>query len=683
MKQIIDKYNNNIWSLAIFVLAFLQYSNTLTHDFAWDDKIVIESNERVKKGIAGIPKLFLKYEGDRLMDKYGYRPIVLTSFAIEYDLFGNSPTAYHLFNILFYGLLCVLIFKTLLLLFPKQGRFFALLVSILFLVHPLHVEVVANIKSRDELLSMLFAVAALLQLLRFYYSRKTVQLIFCGLLLVMAFLSKESALVFAALLPLSWLYVSLQDEKNTNTLPNLNTLKWTLGSFAAIGGGLMFIWWLARNPTVGLQVNTSIPDTGVVLDPLFLGNSLVEVRRFDYVVFIANVFLVLLLYLKNFFIPYPLIFYYGYNQIPLTDWYDWRVWLSVAIYIFLIGFSLYNTVRKTRYSTIAYGTAFYLSSIALYAHIILPPPDTMADRFMLVPSLGLCIALIATAYQINNWYKNKQQTDKKGKRTKKSKEQLSPLIYVYLLVIIVFSVLSFNRNTKWKNNLTLFENDIQYMPNCAKAHFHLAGEYARLYQKTSNPSKKQRYKQKTIAGYKKALSISDTLYYAHIDLGNLYCNEFNEPNKGIAIFEELKNKYPDEGQPYFYTGYAYLKASNYTLAIQNFEEAIKRIPNRLDTYFHLSYAYYFNGNYDKAEQLMLQQIKKHPKFIGYYDALSDVYFGGYSDETNGLKWLNKALEVAPDNPGIYQKMMQRYTEMGDVDAARALYETAVQRGVLK
>ena len=72
------------FGLIIFLLAFIQYSNTLGHDFAWDDKIVIQENDRVQQGFSGIPELFLKYNSDLRKDQYGYRPITLTSFAIDY-----------------------------------------------------------------------------------------------------------------------------------------------------------------------------------------------------------------------------------------------------------------------------------------------------------------------------------------------------------------------------------------------------------------------------------------------------------------------------------------------------------------------------------------------------------------------------------------------------------------------
>ena len=79
----------------IFVLAVIQYAGTWNHDYAWDDAIVITQNERVQKGFEGIPEVFKNIKSDEIQHRYGYRPISLMSFAIDYGLFGDDPHAGH------------------------------------------------------------------------------------------------------------------------------------------------------------------------------------------------------------------------------------------------------------------------------------------------------------------------------------------------------------------------------------------------------------------------------------------------------------------------------------------------------------------------------------------------------------------------------------------------------------
>ena len=160
----------------VFVFACLLYSNTITHDYTQDDAIVIYDNMFTQDGVSGISGLlsndtfygFFKKDGKANLVAGGrYRPLTPIMFAIEHQIFGNNSTIGHLLNILWYAFLCMMIYKLLVLMLNpifenKKGFYiFALMAACLFAAHPLHTEVVANIKGRDEIMSMLGAVLAL------------------------------------------------------------------------------------------------------------------------------------------------------------------------------------------------------------------------------------------------------------------------------------------------------------------------------------------------------------------------------------------------------------------------------------------------------------------------------------------------------------------------------------------
>src|SRR6267154_5042143 len=145
--------------ILIFFCAFLQYANTLRHDYAWDDKLVITANAYTRRGIAGLPDIFSKRVS--FPYKNEYRPVPQAMFAVEYQLFHGNPHAGHFFNVLCYAAACALVYWFVLFAFPRAHPLFAFFVAALFAVHPVHVEVVANIKSRDEILSLSFGLAAI------------------------------------------------------------------------------------------------------------------------------------------------------------------------------------------------------------------------------------------------------------------------------------------------------------------------------------------------------------------------------------------------------------------------------------------------------------------------------------------------------------------------------------------
>ena len=152
---------SKIFPIVVFILGFVLYANTLGNGYAFDDSIVITDNQFTQKGFAGIPDLLTKdfFEGlyGKSLELTGgrYRPLSLVSFAIERGIFGDNPLIGHLVNALIYGLCCLFLFHVVAR-FTSYTSSIPYVTSILFCFHPIHTEVVANIKSRDEILCFLF-----------------------------------------------------------------------------------------------------------------------------------------------------------------------------------------------------------------------------------------------------------------------------------------------------------------------------------------------------------------------------------------------------------------------------------------------------------------------------------------------------------------------------------------------
>ena len=199
-----------IWPyLLLFVVGFIQFSNTLDYPYVWDDSLVIENNPDVRAGITGIPEIFRKQNTDLVHDQIGYRPVALTTFALEQEFFAMDAKVGHFNNVLLYSLLCMVLYRLLLVLFFKKRPLVALMIVLLYVVHPLHTEVVANIKSRDELLQFLFSVLALLAYVS--WIRKPAHLHFLILSVAcfgLGFLSKENALAMLGVIGMYVLFFS-------------------------------------------------------------------------------------------------------------------------------------------------------------------------------------------------------------------------------------------------------------------------------------------------------------------------------------------------------------------------------------------------------------------------------------------------------------------------------------------
>ena len=162
-----------IW-IAIF--AVLIYANSLPNQYAYDDIMSITSNNFVKKGFGGFKEIVTEDyfagmfgETNGLVAGGRYRPMTLLAYATIYQFWGTDhPMIYHLLNVLSYALLCVIIyviFKKIFKNYDNEKKFWLslpFLSALLFTFHPIHTEVVANIKGMDEVWSLLGAVMALL-----------------------------------------------------------------------------------------------------------------------------------------------------------------------------------------------------------------------------------------------------------------------------------------------------------------------------------------------------------------------------------------------------------------------------------------------------------------------------------------------------------------------------------------
>ena len=196
-----------------FIVAFVLYSNTIGHFYVLDDYPAILNNQYVQMGVSGIPKLLSAefWHFDNVQLGY-YRPLSLISFAVERTLFDNNPHAGHFINALLYGFCGLVLFRFLSTVFKQQHPWLPHLSTLLFLIHPIHTEVVANIKSRDELLASLFL---FLSMYLFFQqrNRKTYIKILSLLCYYFALLSKESAITGLLYFPLAWYFFESGKQK--------------------------------------------------------------------------------------------------------------------------------------------------------------------------------------------------------------------------------------------------------------------------------------------------------------------------------------------------------------------------------------------------------------------------------------------------------------------------------------
>lgn len=614
--------------LLIFIVALAQYANTANHDYAWDDAIVLTQNSRVQKGLSNIPELFENIKTQKIENRYGYRPISLLSFATDVQLFGMNPAAAHKVNILLYALLCVLIFYFLQLVFPNDPwRNF--IIAMLFVVHPLHTEVVANIKSRDEMLAMLFGMGGLLF---FHRAKDSKPILFYSLgclALLFSFLCKESGITFCGVaILLAWL------ESDNDTVRK--RLARFIPAFAAV------LLLLAVRSFVYSDAFFESEDftnyrKGIFLQEGFVGNPLLGID--DMLTRAANIFYLAFLYLVKFIIPYPLIHDYSYNQLPLIDWSHTMAWVSMIALLTLLFIGLRGLWKRTMYG---FGIMLFFAGISIYLHVVQLAPDLFAERFMFVPSLGISMALVVGVFQI--------------KRLRPSHRNMT-----FGMICLVFFTMSWKRNYAWKDNETLFRTDLPKLENCVRSNYNFAlllhDEYYRAPE-----NEKIRLKKDIIKHYERAFALSDRMFNIYMDLGGAYM-EFGFSDKGKEVFEKAMVRYPKLSIPYVQMAKYYMSFNDFARAVPYLEKAKELGEANSDFYYLLGICLFNTDREEEAIDIVVAGEKLGVSTSAYYSLMARMY-RKLAMNQQAVAALQRGVRQFPEDVGLNKDLQFLLQETG-------------------
>lgn len=575
-----SKKHSKITLYLIVGLCFLIYGNTLTNDYGFDDEYVIVNNKKVSEGFSGISTLFKSRYLESSDQSYGYRPITLTSFAIEHEIFGAKPFVSHLINLLLYILTCLLLFKILSSLFKNNHWLLPLVITVLFIVHPIHTEVVGNVKSRDELLCFLFALLALGSAIKYARKQHWTWLVGIFVFMVLSFLSKLSSLTFLAVIPLTIYFF-----ENVNWKVHLKII------------GVLLL------PLVIFRfINTQLIETAGNRSLLFIENPLF-VNGASFMDKIPMAFYSVFYYMKLLFVPHPLVSYYGYDHVSIVSWENLYVWLGVLILIPLAIFTVWKLKTK---SVLVYGLAFFFITISMYANLVKPAVGIIAERFAYIPSLGFCIVV--------GWLLLKLS---RIDITSKEEGVFPKLNYVFWgicgLIVLASSAKTFSRNLDWHDLVTLVEHDLEIAPKSVKLNMLLAND---LFKKVTVTELKQDEKDtliaKSIFYYKQALETYPIHTPAHNNLGVLYSLEGNLKESHEHLIKASTGDNPD-AKTFYNLGLSYRANGDRKMAIETLKRSIALNPKSLEAYQNLMYIQFEDENYEDAMDTNLTMFRLFPQ----------------------------------------------------------------------
>ncbi len=429
--------------IVLAVLSFLLYANTLQNGYVMDDTMVLKENRIVTQGVKAIPELLATphMRGYLVIPNDLYRPLSLVMFAIEYQFFGLNPAVNHFFNILVFMGCVVMLFLFLDKFFDGKKTAVAFIAALVFAMHPIHTEVVANIKSRDELLCYFFAFLSLNLFMNYLKGGKMLQLVLGVVTLFLSFISKETVIMLIPIIPL--VFFLYKNESRQRAI------------FITAGMVVAAAVFMIIRTIVLKEYNANQP--GATVD--FMDNALAKAP--GAASRIATEILVMGMYLKLMVIPYPLLCNYSYNSIPFVGFGNIWTLLSIATYGFLIWLAV-SRLLKDHKDPWAFCIIFFIVTLSLFSNFPFLMGAELAERFTFFkPSTGFCVAV---ALAIEKWIMKGDFPDPKLLKSTKVLAVLIPLT-------LIFGGMTVARNTDWKDEITLYRTDLEKSP-----------ENSRLYQ---------------------------------------------------------------------------------------------------------------------------------------------------------------------------------------------------------
>ena len=592
-----------ILGVLIAIAGFLVYSNTLQHEYVLDDYGLIRDNTQTKKGISAIPDIFAKsYRyGMNITDFSLYRPVTKAMFAAEWDISPNDPPLGHWINVLFFAFSCFVLFIVLSK-YMKGNLVVPFVTALLFAVHPLHTEVVANIKSRDEIVSFLLLLSSLfyfhryingknismkraawkipvsILLLLLYFSGAATGIV--GLLLVavsfvllftgnsfvaatfaylLAMFTKESSITFLAVIPLMFYFF-------TNA-----TKQQYIKSISAIVGCVVF--FLIIRGLVLEDVKTLIP---------MEDNSLVAIK--NVIVQRANAIYILGIYLYKMIWPMPLMSDASYNTFPPVGLLSLQFLIP---FLLMLGGGIYAILNFKKKDPIAFAILYFFITISLVSNVVILIGTNYGERLTYVPSLGIMMIvaiLLTKAFKLTE----SKTFDDLGTFFKTNSKPIA----VAVVLSVFFGYTAMARNVDWKDNLSLYMGDIEKVPNSAHMLFYMANHITSEEYLAAQPDSATR----------------DSLR-----------------NKSIEFLTRAVNIYPKYADGYQRRGFVYNQLGNYEKAEKDYKAALESNPSHPIVYNNYGTLCFTLGRYDESMNYFEKAITYNPRYAHALNNLASVY----------------------------------------------------------
>lgn len=526
---------------------------------------------------------------------------MVLSHMADRSVFGTSARGPHLVNVLLHATATVLVLLLAYAWMPHRG--FALFAGLLFAVHPVHVEAVAWVSGRSDLLFGVFFSLALLSDKLYGSSARRRWLAASLAFFVAALSSKEAAVVLPVLVAVRAFLTDVGEGDRsrwhrtlTAPLPSLVTLA-------------VFLWIRF----------------GLIATPL---PTVVSVSAQRATVF-WTWWSAFLRYMELLVVPVKLTIL---HELKLADsWWLPRVLAGLLVF----GLLTAGAWRLRATPAAAFGVATLLICLAPLSNFVFPISTQsgaefpLAERFLYVPSIGFCLAL---AWLFSSWLPARLESTTGGRarddgapsrwrppRVKASAGRLSAL--AFLVVILVAGTRAHGRVRDWASDLTLFATAVQDSPGSYLGHLNYASALASEARQEAQPEAARNMHDAAIRHYLAALEIAPENYRVHYDLGNLY-QFLGLEDEAEAAYRQALLLHPGLPQARINLGALLAQTGDLTGALAQFTNAEHLLPGVAAPIVNKGHVLQMLGRHEEAIPAYQKALALEPGLVAALEGLA-------------------------------------------------------------
>ena len=663
--EIGDHYKVILICLFLTIAVFAVYWQAAGFDFVnFDDPFYVKDNSVVGQGLTldGIKWAFTS------LYVSNWHPLTWISHMLDVQFFGMTPGLHHLTNVVIHMLNTILLF----ILFKNMtgALWRSAAVAALFALHPLHVESVAWISERKDVLSTLFWILTVMGYLWYINHRSIRRYLVVVALYIFGLMSKPMlvTLPFVLLLldfwPLNRLDMRSDDSDNHNSYIVESGISWYKVSFLVT----------EKIPLIVLAVISS----SVTFFAQQTGGSVISGQTIHLGTRITNAVISYIAYIEKMLLPLNLAAFYPY---PRTFHLP-EIILCILLLLMITGFTL---MFARKLPSLVVGWFWYLGTLVPVIGIVQVGAQSMSDRYTYIPLVGIFLMVVwSIADLLIQWRYGRYALG---------------ISFASVLALLMWA--SWTQTGYWKSSETLFRHALDVTDNNDFAHYNLG---VALFDKGDNSGAMKQYEE--------SLRINQHNASAHTNLGNLLYLKGNADDAIGHYLEALKID-PHKADVYYNLGTVYYHKGNIHKAIQCFEIAVKEKPGyiqameKLETakiqqanfpdpisslqrsimqdpsnpmlYVSLGDAYRQNGEYNEAIAQYQKAVSLQPKMIEAMYGLV-LSYSSRQDYSKAVVELQNIRHLQPDNPEVYYNIACMYAKQNMTDESVAWLKQSINKG---